>query len=50
MRRFYPTFGNVSKELRRAEEIFKNVRLHEVYENYAIAFKSYFYVKAYAEC
>ncbi len=35
MRRFYPTFGNVSKELRRAEEIFKNVRLHEVYENYA---------------
>ena len=38
------------KELRRAEEIFKNVRLHEVYENYAIAFKSYFYVKAYAEC
>lgn len=37
------------KELRRAEEIFKNVRLHEVYENYAIAFRSYFNVKAYIE-
>ena len=37
------------KELRRAEEIFKNVRLHEVYENYAIAFKSYFNVKAYTD-
>ena len=37
------------KELRRAEEIFRNVRLHEVYENYAIAFRSYFNVKAYAE-
>lgn len=37
------------KELRRAEEIFRNVRLHEVYENYAIAFRSYFNVKSYAE-
>lgn len=37
------------KELRRAEEIFRNVRLHEVYENYAIAFRSYFNVKGYAE-
>lgn len=37
------------KELRRAEEIFKNVRLHEVYENYAIAFRSYFNVKAYTD-
>lgn len=37
------------KELRRAEEIFKNVRLHEVYENYAIAFRSYFNVKAYID-
>ncbi len=36
-------------ELRRAEEIFKNVRIHEVYENYAIAFRSYFNVKRYAE-
>lgn len=36
-------------ELRRAEEIFKNVRIHEVYENYAIAFKSYFNVKRYAD-
>lgn len=32
-------------ELRRAEEIFKNVRIHEVYENYAIAFKSYHQLK-----
>lgn len=36
-------------ELRRAEEIFKNVHIHEVYENYAIAFRSYFNVKWYAE-
>lgn len=36
-------------ELRRAEEIFKNVHIHEVYENYAIAFRSYFEVKWYAE-
>ncbi|MCM1368757.1 MAG: hypothetical protein NC204_00095 [Candidatus Amulumruptor caecigallinarius] len=35
------------EELRRAEEIFKNVHIHEVYENYAIAFKSYFNVKDY---
>lgn len=38
-----------SEELKRAEEIFKNVRLHEVYENYAIAFRSYFNVKAYTD-
>ena len=38
-----------SEELKRAEEIFKNVRLHEVYENYAIAFRSYFDVKAYTD-
>lgn len=37
------------KELRRAEEIFSNVRLHEVYENYAVAFRSYFNVKAYTD-
>lgn len=36
-------------ELRRAEEIFKNVHIHDVYENYAIAFHSYFNVKAYAD-
>ena len=36
------------EELRRAEEIFSNVRLHEVYENYAIAFRSYFNVKDYS--
>lgn len=38
-----------SEELKRAEEIFKNVHLHEVYENYAIAFRSYFDVKAYSD-
>lgn len=37
------------KELRRAEEIFKNVRIHEVYENYAIAFKSYHNLKRYTD-
>lgn len=37
------------EELRRAEEIFSNVRLHEVYENYAIAFRSYFKVKDYSD-
>lgn len=38
-----------SEELRRAEEIFKNVHIHDVYENYAIAFRSYFNVKAYTD-
>lgn len=37
------------KELRRAEEIFSNVHIHDVYENYAIAFRSYFNVKAYTD-
>ena len=36
-------------ELKRAEEIFKNVHIHDVYRNYAIAFKSYFDVKAYTD-
>lgn len=36
-------------ELRRAEEIFSNVHIHEVYENYSIAFRSYFNVKDYVE-
>lgn len=35
-------------ELRRAEEIFSNVHIHEVYQNYAIAFKAYFDVERYA--
>lgn len=38
-----------SEEIKRAEEIFRNVRLHTVYENYAIAFRSYFNVKAYTD-
>ncbi len=37
------------KELRRAEEIFRNVRIHDVYENYAIAFRSYHNLKAYTD-
>lgn len=36
-------------ELKRAEEIFKNVHIHDVYRNYAIAFKSYFDVKDYTD-
>ena len=36
-------------ELKRAEEIFKNVHIADVYENYAIAFRSYFNVKDWAE-
>ncbi len=36
-------------ELRRAEEIFAGVHIHDVYENYAIAFRSYFNVKDYAD-
>lgn len=36
-------------ELQRAEEIFKNVHIHDVYANYAIAFKSYYDVRDYAE-
>ena len=35
-------------ELLRAEEIFKQVHIHDVYRNYAIAFKSYFDVNDYA--
>lgn len=38
------------EELKRAEEIFKNVHIHDVYENYAIAFKSYHNLKAYTDC
>lgn len=34
-------------ELRRAEEIFSQVHLHDVYENYAIAFRSYHNVAPY---
>lgn len=37
------------RELKRAEEIFKNVHIHDVYENYAIAFKSYHNLKAYTD-
>lgn len=37
------------EELKRAEEIFKNVRIHDVYENYAIAFRSYHNLKAYTD-
>lgn len=37
------------EELKRAEEIFKNVHIHDVYENYAIAFRSYHTLKAYTD-
>lgn len=36
-------------ELKRAEEIYKNVRIHEIYGHYAVAFKSYHNVKAYTD-
>lgn len=37
------------EELKRAEEIFRNVHIHDVYENYAIAFRSYHNLKAYTD-
>lgn len=37
------------EELRRAEEIFSNVHIHDVYENYAIAFRSYHNLKNYTD-
>lgn len=37
------------EELKRAEEIFSNVHIHDVYENYAIAFRSYHNLKAYTD-
>lgn len=37
------------EELRRAEQIFAGVHIHDVYENYAIAFRSYHTLKAYTD-
>lgn len=38
-----------AEELKRAEEIFSSVHIADVYENYAIAFRSYFNVRPYAD-
>lgn len=38
-----------AEEIKRAEEIFAGVHIADVYENYAIAFRSYFNVKPYAD-
>lgn len=36
------------KERERVESLYKNIRLHQIYESFAIAFRSYFAVKDYA--
>lgn len=38
-----------AEEIKRAEEIFAGVHIADVYENYAIAFRSYFNVKPFAD-
>ena len=37
------------KEQERVESLYKNIRLHEIYESFAIAFRSYFAVKEFAD-
>ena len=37
------------KERERVESLYKNIRLHQIYESFAIAFRSYFAVKDYAQ-
>lgn len=36
-------------ELKRAEEVYRNLHMHDVYGSYAVTFKSYFDVKDYAD-
>ena len=36
-------------ELQRIEELYKDIHIHQLYQSFAIAFKSYFDVQAYAE-
>lgn len=36
-------------ELKRAEEVYRNLHLHDVYGSYAVTFKSYFDIKDYAD-
>lgn len=37
------------KERERVESLYKDIRLHQIYESFAIAFRSYFQIAAYAE-
>lgn len=37
------------KERERVESLYKGIRLHQIYESFAIAFRSYFQVKDYAD-
>lgn len=37
------------KERQRVESVYKDIRLHQIYESFAIAFRSYFAVRDYAE-
>lgn len=36
-------------ELKRVEELYKDIHIHQLYQSFAIAFRSYFDVQAYAE-
>lgn len=36
-------------ELRRVEELYKDIHIHQLYESFAVAFRSYFDVQAYAD-
>lgn len=37
------------KERERVESIYKNIRLHQIYESFAVAFRSYFAIEEYAQ-
>lgn len=37
------------KERERVESIYKNIRLHQIYESFAVAFRSYFSIEEYAQ-
>lgn len=36
------------KERKRVEDLYRNIRLHQIYESFAVAFRSYFAVRDYA--
>ena len=37
------------KEQKRVDDLYRNIRLHQIYESFSIAFRSYFNVKEYAD-
>lgn len=37
------------EELRRAEELYKNIRIADIYESFAVAFRSYYRIRRYAD-